>query len=152
MSRTEIYISKYLTSTIAVGIVLTLAVLSAIIFGFIGGGETFDLMAIIASAKISCFSGLFFAGIGFLVAGARVKSAGIVGGVVMLSYMLGYLGQLLGDAGEWLLYLSPFNMFSVENAIVFSQTTAIVLAVYFVAYVLCLIFGCIGYNRRDLNI
>ncbi len=154
VSRTEIYISKYITATLAVGIVLSCAIISAIVCGYFGGGETFDLMAIISSGKISSFTALIFGAIGFKIAGinANLGTGAVASGVVMVSYMAGYLGQLLGENGELLLYLSPFIMFSVENTIELNEKTAITLAVYIVVYIFSLVAGCVGYNKRDLKI
>ncbi len=154
VSRTEIYISKYITSTIAVAIVLTCAILSAIICGAIGAGETFDLLAIIGSGKITCFTALIFGAVGFKIAGinANLGTGAVASGIVLVSYMLGYLGQLLGEDGEILHYFSPFIMFSVDNAIELNEKTAITLAVYLVVYILSLVAGCVGYNKRDFKI
>ncbi len=154
VSRTEIYISKYFTSTIAVGAVLTSAIISSIICGFINGGETFDVWAIIGSAKITSFTALIFGAVAFKIAGinANLGTGAVASGVVLASYMTGYLGQLLGEDGAFLLYLSPFISFSVDNAITMSNETIITLIVYLFIYLTSLIAGCIGYNRRDLKI
>ncbi len=154
VSRNEIFLAKYLTSIIATGIVLSCAVISAIICGFISGGETFDLVDIFTSAKITSFTALLFGAVGYKVAGinASYGSGTIAAVVVLTSYMLGYLGQLLGENGELLLYLSPFITLSVENTIELSDKTLATLTVYVFIYLATLIAGCIGYNKRDLKI
>ncbi len=154
VSRTEIYISKYLTSTIAVGVVLSCAIISAIICGIIGGGESFILFDIISTAKITGFTALLFGAVGFKVAGinAKLGSGGIACAIVLISYMLGYLGQLLGDKAEFLLYLSPFITLSTDKILELSNDTLIALIVYIIVYIASLVAGCVGYNKRDLKI
>ncbi len=154
ISRVEIYVSKHLTYTIGVGIVLTLAVLSAIVCGYINGGETFVLMDILAAAKITSFTALFFGSISFMLVGVSPKiGTGAVGsGIVLISYMIGYLGELLGEQGEALLYLSPFITFSIQKVIAMKEDTVIALAIYLVIYVLAFFIGCRAYQKRDLQI
>ncbi len=154
VSRAEIYVAKYITATISIGIILTLAVITTIICGLINGGDSFDLFDIISTAKITSFSALFFSGIAFLIAGASSKfgTGGIVSGVVLSSYMIGYLGELLGENGEFLLNLSPFISFSVKNILEAGSELYIVLAIYIVVYIASLVVGGYLYNKRDLRI
>ncbi len=154
VSRLEIYISKYLTSLIAVIIVLAGAIISVIACGFIGGGESFILADIIASAKITSFSALLFGGIGLMFAGISTKlgTGSVVASVVLASYMLGYLGELLGDKAEWLMYFSPFVMLNVGEVVEFSDKTLFNLIAYIFVYITALIVGGAIYKRRDLYI
>ncbi len=154
VSRMEIYLSKYLTALIAVKLVLSGAIISAIACGFIGGGETFILINIITAAKITSFSALLFGGIGFMFAGinAKLGSGSIVSSVVLASYMLGYLGELLANKAEWLTYFSPFVMLNVGEVIELSDKTLFIFITYIVVYIVALVIGAIAYNKRDLQI
>ncbi len=152
VSRGEIYISKYLTATIGVTIVLTFAILSTIICGYINGGETFQLVDIIASAKTTSFTALFFGAIALFLAAFNPKiGTGTTGSIVVIvCYMLGYLGELLGENAEVLLYFSPFISFSVENSIEMGSKFFATLGVYLLIYILVLIGGYLAYEKRDL--
>ncbi len=154
VSRLEIYISKYITALIAVMAVLIGAIISTIACGFIGGGESFVLADIIAGAKFTSFSALLFGGIGFMFAGvsAKLGTGSVVASVVLASYMLGYLGELLADKAEWLTYFSPFIMLNVAEVIQLSDKTMLSIIVYFLVYVAALIVGGAIYNKRDLQI
>ncbi len=154
VSKLEIYISKYFTALIAVAIVLTGAIISTITCGFIGGGESFVLFNIITTAKISSFTALLFGGIAFMLAGvsAKLGTGSVVASVVIASYMLGYLGELLVDKAEWLTYFSPFITLSVTQVVELSNKTMFILAAYILVYVGSLIVGGAVYNKRDLQI
>ncbi len=154
VSRTEIFIAKYLTTTISTLIICSLAIISAIICGVINGGETFVINDLLKFSLISSFSPLLFSSVGFKIAGisADYGTGAVASGVVILSYLLGYLGQLLGDKAEFLTYLSPFIALNAPNTLDNFDTTVIVLVVYIALYIASLIAGCIGYNKRDLKI
>ncbi len=154
VSRQEIYISKYFTATIAAAIVLTCAVCSTIVCGMINGGETFEIMDIIASAKTTSFTALLFGAIALFLASVSNKtgSGAVASSVIIASYMLGYLGELLGEDAEFLLYFSPFISLSVENAIEMDDKFITTLAVYVAIYVAVLVVGCVAYKKRDLKV
>ncbi len=154
VSRLEIYISKYFTSLIAIGIVLSGAIVSSIVCGFIGGGESFVLSDIISAAKITSFTAILFGGIGLMFAGisSKIGTGSIVASVVLASYMLGYLGELLVEKAEWLTYFSPFVMLNAKEAILFSSKTLISFIIYICIYIIALIIGGIMYKKRDLQI
>ncbi|MFI3283676.1 MAG: hypothetical protein R3Y57_01200 [Erysipelotrichaceae bacterium] len=154
VSKTEIFIAKYFTSTIAIALVATACILSVIGCGLINGGETFSLVDVFYSAKITSFTPLLFGVIALMLSGIsyRYGTPAISSMVVVTSYMLGYLGQLLGDKAEWLLYFSPFITLSVEKAIALSNETMIMIGVYLFIYLSSIIIGCIAYQKRDLVI
>ena len=154
VSRSEIYISKYCTSLVAITIVILFATLSAIVCGFIGGGETFVLSDIIASVKITSFTAYLFGGIALMLAGisTKVGSGAIVSSVVVASYMLGYLGQLLEDKGDVLLYFSPFVTLNVQDAVLLTDRLVLSLSIYFIVYIIALVVGGVYYNKRDMQL
>ncbi len=154
VSKTEIYLSKFLTSIVAVGAVLTCAIVATITCGFINGGDTFDAMDIISAAKVTSFTALFFGGTAFLLAGVSAKFAtgAFAAGIVLVSYMLGYLGELLGEDAEFLLKLSPFISFNAQNTVDMSDEVVLTLAAYILVYLVAIVIGAMAYRRRDLKI
>ncbi len=154
VSRLEIYISKYFTSLIAVAAVVFGAIVSTIACGFIGGGESFVLAHIISSAKITSFSAFLFGGIGLMFAGisAKIGSGSVVASVVLVSYMLGYLGELLDENARWLTNFSPFITLNVQEVIAFSEQTAVMLVIYIAIYIVALLAGAVVYNKRDFQV
>ncbi len=154
VSRTEIYISKYLVATVAVTIVLAGAMITTMLCGTINGGDTFVMADIIASAKITSFTALLFSGISLMLAGIspKIGTGAVCSSVVLASYMLGYLGELLSDDVEFLLYFSPFITISAQKAIALADETFIALAIYVTVYVVAVVIGGIAYNKRDFKI
>ncbi len=154
VSREEIYIAKFVTSVISIVIIVACAVISAIVCGIINGGETFSLAKIVLSAKVSGFSPFLFGGIAIMLAGINPKlgSGAIASSVVFASYMLGYLGELLGANGELLTYFSPFITLNVKNVIASSPNVITGIAIYFLVYVVAIVVGCIAYKKRDLQV
>jgi len=151
VSRLEIYISKLLTAFIAVLIVVFSGAFSTLICGFANGGETFVLTDFMQIVKVSSFTAFFFISVSFLIAGITTKiGVSVIGSMVVLAcYMLGYLGVLLEDKAKWLLYLSPFEMFSPTNALELSNKTLISLVIYFVFMVVFFVLGASFYRKRD---
>ncbi len=154
ISRTEIYIAKYVTASISVIIIVVMALISTLICGAINGGDTFDAVKIIKASTVSGFTPLFFSAIGLALSGINAKhiTGAVASFAVLTSYLLGYLGTLLGDKMDFLTYLSPFISFGINKTVTISNNTATALAIYFVLYILFIVLGCIGYNKRDLHI
>ncbi len=154
VSRTEIYLAKYCTATLAVLLVVVVAVMATLICGAINGGETFDAAKVVAASAVSGFIPLFFAVAGLAISGIHAKygTGATASFVVLASYLLGYLGTLLGDKAEFLMYLSPFVTFGISNTVTLSGETQAALLVYVILYVLLLVLGCVAYNKRDLSI
>lgn len=154
VSRLEIYISKLLTAFIAVLIVVCSGAFSTLICGFANGGETFVVADFLQIVKISSFTAFFFISVSFLIAGITTKiGVSVISSMVVLAcYLLGYLGVLLEDKAKWLLYLSPFEMFSPNNALELNSQTIISLVIYFVITIIFLVCGANFYNKRDFTI
>ncbi|MPN52357.1 hypothetical protein SDC9_200018 [bioreactor metagenome] len=72
--------------------------------------------------------------------------------IVLACYMLGYLGNLLGDKAEFLKYFSPFELFSPKNALAFERSTLTALIIYFLIMIVLIIAGFLAYRKRDYNI
>ena len=154
VSRGEIYLSKLITSFIGVMLVVMSACISSMICGFISGGETFILIDFIQIAKISSFTAFFFISTSIFVVGVTTKLNGAsVGSMVVLgSYLFGYLGKLLEDKAEWLLYLSPFELFSPTKALDLNNELIINMSVYILIMIILIATGYRCYIKRDYNI
>ena len=151
VSRTEIYVSKLLTAFVGVLMVISMAAISALICGLIGGGETFVMMDFITIVKFSSVTPFFFIAIAFLCAGAFVKISPVMvsSGVVILTYVAGYLGVLLEDKAKWLLHLSPFELFSPTHALALERSTLIAFSSYVIIAIIAGVVGHYVYKRRD---
>ena len=154
VNRHEIYISKVLTATIAILIVVILGFIAAIICGLINGGSTFDLMKVTQIMKITSITPFVFMGITFLVNGitTRVSTPGVTSGIVLISYMLGYLSTLLKEKAEFLKYFSPFEVFSPTAAEELSNKNILQIFIYILLTILFIYIGKKFYEKRDLNI
>lgn len=154
VSRTEIYISKLLCSFLAVSLVLFLGGTAALVCGKAVGGETFNFAKILKTICISGLTAYVFMAFSVFAGGASSKvSAPAVGaGAVLVCYVIGYLGKLLEDKGEWLRYFSPFEMFSPDNARALDDKTLIAIGIYFAVSVVFIVSGAAIYRKRDLHI
>jgi ABC-2 type transport system permease protein len=154
VSRLEIYFSKVVTSLLALIIVLLSLIISAVICGYLNGGETFVLDEFFKISIISGFIAFFYMGVALFIGALTSKiPVGMAAAmVVVFTYLLGYLGDMLNEKGELLLYLSPFQIFSPQNAITFSQDTLVHIIVYGLIMVVLITIGGISYRRRDFNI
>lgn len=154
VSRVEIFVAKFVASLIGVLAVIFSCVDSAAICGLINGGQTFDSSNFLKIITISGWIPLFFMAISLMVAGFSSKiGAQTIGSMaVVLCYVLGYLSELLGENGKWLSYLSPFNVFSPQNALDMNDTTSTALVVYSILSVVFICSGCLKYKKRDFKI
>lgn len=100
------------------------------------------------------FYSIFFMTVSLMIAGISTKiGAPMVGSMtVLICYVLGFLSRLLGDKAQWISKLSPFEMFSPENAIALEKHTIYAVIIYFVISVCFVIVGGIMYKHRDFNI
>ena len=154
VSRTEIYVAKYLCSFVGILSITMVAMLVTIACGIYNGGPTFNQADIILGGKTSSFTPFLFGAIALCLAGLSRKFAGgaIVSLVVMASYMLGYLGEILGEDAEALLMFSPFASIGVEKVIAAGDAFYIAINVYYAIYIVALVLGGWLYNRRDLEV
>lgn len=154
VSRLEIYVSKLAAAFFAVLLVLCCGVLAALICGIINGGDTFMAADVIKIVKISGFTAFFFMAVSLMLGGVSAKiGAPMVGSMtVLVCYVLGFLAKLLGDKAQWLEKLSPFEIFSPENAIALESQTIYWILIYLGISVCILIGGGIVYKYRDFNI
>lgn len=153
VSRTEIYISKLICSFIALTVVAAMTAIPAIICGYAVGGETFSFVDCAAIIKISGFTPYVFLAFSIMTAGAVSSvNAPMAGSMAVLAcYFIGYMGKLLEDKAQWLTYLSPFEMFSPQNAVAMESETLTAFGIYLAVCVLFIITGAVVYKRRDFK-
>ena len=154
VDRYEIYVSKLIAAFVAILAVVCSGVISAGISGAINGGSTFVVWDFIQIVKVSSFTPFFFMTLSLMVAGISTKiGAPMVGNMaVLVCYVLGFLSKLLGNNAQWLSKLSPFEMFTPENAVALEKQTLVAIVIYFTISVCFVILGGIIYKRRDFNI
>ena len=154
ISRVEIYLSKLFTAIIGVTIVLVSVVLAGFICGFIVGGDTFEVADFIIITKTSSITPYFFLSITCMLSGLSGKiSSSMCGSMVVISsYLLGYLGNLLEDKAEWLFYLSPFQLFSSPNGTEITRKLIIEQSIYGTLLFLAFAIGLYTYKKRDFKI
>ncbi len=152
VSRMEIFISKILTSFVAVLVVSLAMDVSALLCGFINGGETFVAMDALTIMKITGIVPFFFMAIALFVGGltARVPTGLVASGGVITFYMLGYLGSLLEN--ELMTNISPFKVFEAANAMNLNSDVFFLFGVFIVAMFAVIFLGGLVYNKRDFNI
>ncbi len=150
-SRVEIFLSKILTSFLALSIVVLAGAISAIGWGSFHEGSSLDFLELSQIIKFSSLTPYFFAALTVFMAGISGKiTSGATGSLVVIaSYFLGYLGKLLGEKGEWLLYLSPFELFESSKVQILSSETLIHLGIFFAIMVVFYGAGTYAYSRRD---
>lgn len=146
LSRSDIFWGKALGSFMAVAIV-GLAILGpGIISGFISGGSSFEFFELLKSGICLILTPFFFWGIGIFMGGiwGGSNSSSISGMMVLVFYLSGYLGSLLGSSGEFLEYLSPFIKFSERDIIPMAIFVGVTNVLVFIASKI--------YSRRDFKI
>lgn len=154
VSRSEIYISKLLTSFIAVLFLTISADFVAIVCGFINGGNTFVIMDVLQIMKITGFIPFFFMALALLAGGvtAKISPSMIGSALVIVFYMFSYLGGLLEDKGQWLQDITPFKQLDPTKAIALNSGTMVAITLFFLISILAIIVGNLVYRKRDFNI
>lgn len=154
VSRIDIYLAKLIVGFIGVLLVIASAIIATLLAGFINGGDTFKVMEVLTIAKVSGFTPFFFLSLGFLIAGVQAKySATSIGsGCVMFAYLISYLSTILEDKGEFLGYLTPFEVFSTNNALNLTNDNLIMMVVYSIVMLVFIGIGLVVYNKRDFKI
>ncbi|MDY4707387.1 MAG: ABC transporter permease subunit [Candidatus Treponema excrementipullorum] len=154
VTRKEIYLSKVLVALCAVFFVVLSVGIAGIIFGFASGSDTFSMVDMSAVIKITGTVPFFFAALGLFLSSLTSKyvSSGLGAGIVMLTYMLGYLGKILEGKADFLKYFSPFELLSPTNALALSGETYGAFGVIAALTVILLILASIMYKRRDFSL
>ncbi|PID82542.1 MAG: hypothetical protein CSB16_00860 [Clostridiales bacterium] len=152
-SRVEIFVSKILTSIIAINVVLIFGAVPTVVFGYVHEGSALDILELSSVIKVTSFTSYFFASLTALLTGISGKTTGGTASIfVIVSYFLGYLGKLLSGKADWLLYLSPFELFETSKSMTLSNETLVNLGVYFVVLLVFYVVGTYLYRKRDFSL
>ncbi len=148
LSRSEIYLSKLISSTVAVILPFIAISIVVILCGILVGSDTFVFSEITQTLIVSFLIPLLFMSLAICLSSSsyRYGKASLSIFVILITYLLGYLGLLLESKGEILRHLSPFEMFLISD---FSDLNIIALIITVLLSILLLVFGLINYNRRD---
>lgn len=154
ISRSEIYIAKYVTALLSCLLVILAAAAAGIGSGVIHHEPTFIFTDYVKNILISSITPLLFLTLSFQLAAVSKRKGTLMMGVfvMMVSYVLGYLSKLLGTDGTWLSWLSPFTLFSYENAIAWSAITRLWLGGYFIFMMVIWSIGIMIYKQRDFQL
>ena len=152
VNRWEIYAAKGLLGLFSTLRLVAMAIVASLAAGFINGGESFVVGDLLKTALIMSFILVFYWAVALGASGVWAKSnpTAIANVVMGISYMLGYLGVLLNKSA--LINLSPFEVFTAQNALKFGTDVQIGLAIYSFIGVLAVLIGGFVYNRRDFKI
>ncbi len=152
-TRGEIFFSKFLTSYIALMIVLISAFTSVMICGFINGGETFSLIETWQILKISSITTFVFLGIGTMLSGisSKIPAGTIASMLVLVMYMFGFFSSIAPDSLSFFKYLSPFEMLNPENAVNLTFETMVFTVIYFFIMIVFTLIGWHFYKKRDFQ-
>ncbi|MBP7320089.1 MAG: ABC transporter permease subunit [Lachnospiraceae bacterium] len=154
VSRAEIYLAKVMTGFLGILLVVGCGTISTMICGFWNGGSTFDAELVLRIIKISSCSAFFFGAVGFFVGGitGRISAGSISAMLVLATYLVGYLGNLLGTKAEWLKAFSPLEVLKPQNAMHPDSDLVIGLMTYMGFMILLVVCGLGSYRKRDLFI
>lgn len=154
VTRTQIYVSKLLLSLAAVIFVIALIIGSGVLMGIVVGDATFHMFDVIRQGLLCALIPIIFLFIAHFAAScsARYTSAAAGCAVLFVSYMLGYLGTILEGKADWLLWLSPFDLFSASNALHPDHTLYTALGAYALLCCLCIAAGLFAYRKRDFHL
>ena len=151
LSRTTIYMSKFITCFIVTWLVVVCAIAAMFLCGYLHDEKTFVVMDMMKISKVCALIPFIFMCISFGLAGSSKKASGMVGcGIVMISYFAGYLSSLLSEDYEWLSYSSPFQRLSYQHAIQLDEEVMITLLCYLAIAAIFIIIGLFNYKKRDL--
>ncbi len=108
-------------------------------------------MDILSIMKFSSISPFVFLSIGLMISGITAKVSGATVGsmVVLLSYILGFLSEIVSESLSWLKYFSPFQIFSPDRALTFDNDLILMAGIYFMIMVVAISIGAYFYNKRD---
>lgn len=111
-------------------------------------------MEILEILKFSNVTVFLFWAIGLTISGINGnKNSSIIGSlIVIIFYFVGYLGNLLGNSGEFLGYLSPFETLSPSKVLNLDFVSSITLGIYCLVIYMAIFLGGCFYSRRDWKI
>jgi len=158
VSRLEIYVGKLLVLFANILIVILCSYIAIIISGYSVAPDIFSVGNVSIVVFINLITILFFAAVGFFLSTVLKKTqkpSSITLGLFLVTYLLGYLGDLLEDRGTALGYLSPIHITQATKLlnstmcggmISYNFTGLIVISVF---TIVLFVAGAFTYNKKD---
>ncbi len=152
ISRTKIFIGRYLAGLIFILLFTTFSILSIFIFAPLHGVD-YQPGNHISIFLLSFMFGWALYSIAFLcssIFSERSKSLMLSGSIVFLMYILNLIANLK-DNLSYLKYLSFFYYYSYYDAIVYNSLNMSSFIAFGVTVILCSSAAVIWFNRRDIT-
>ncbi|MFA7010636.1 MAG: ABC transporter permease subunit [Bacilli bacterium] len=158
VSRLEIYTGKFLVIMVNLLILVMGSLLTTILCGIIVGEGTVDNMAIISVYKISGITLFFFVTLGFFLTSflkKEIKPSMVGLSILFVTYIIGYLGELVADKIDFIKMLSPIHI--TAASVIMDSTMGIGTLDYNLVPVVIitilmfglLVSGAVLYRKRD---
>lgn len=153
LSRARIYLAKYWSAVITLGlfvlssVLINIPIIAAYHLDYSLSGE-------LKFAGVCSLLGLAILGVGFAVsafASERARVYGPVGGIVMLMFVVNILSSLK-PALDGLKYTSLFYYFNAGDMMVKQQFNKAGVAVFAITAIVGFAIGLVTFNRRDISI
>lgn len=115
---------------------------------FLVGTDTFILSEIINTLLISFMIPFLFMTVSICLSGSsyRFGKSSLSIFIILISYLVGYLGLLSESKGDYLRYLSPFEIFLVSD---FTSFNILSLVIVLAISLVLLSIGLVNYRRRE---
>lgn len=158
VSRLEIYMGKFFVVMVNFLILIMGSLITTILSGLTVGEGTMDNMAIFSVYKISGITLFFFVSLGFFLASflkKEVKSSMVGIAILFITYIIGYLGELISDRVEFVKMLSPIHITSasaIMNSTLGTGTLEYnLLPVVIICIMMCgfIVVGAMLYRKKD---
>ncbi len=158
VSRLEIYVGKIFIVMVNLLILIIGALATTILCGAIVSEGTLDSMAIFSVFKISGITLFFFVALGFFLASILKKETkpSMVGiTILFVSYIIGYLGEIVSDRIEFIKMLSPIHITSASDimestlgtgTLEYNLLPVTIVAIVMFGFIIC---GALFYRKRD---
>lgn len=145
VSRKDIFISKVLSTYIALFLVIIACLFSSLLCGYISGGNTFNAIEIINITISYSLCPIFLVSVSAFACGFSYKlGKSIAYGYLFISYILGYLGNLINS--NILINLSVYNVFNSSYEYYMEFAIA-----YTIIFIILFNLGYKYYSKRDLH-
>lgn len=154
ISRGQIYFGKILIGVFATLSITITNLIISIICGYLSKDASFIVLDLIKVGILNALIPFCFLILGvFLGASLTTINASLFGSMlVVLSFLLGYLGNLLEDKANFLSYFSPFELFGSTKALALDFTTSMASLGALIVVIIFLILGKIIYQKRDYQV
>lgn len=153
ISRSEIYLSKLLTTSIWITIALYGMGFSGIICGALFNYDTYSFTDILLIIKYSAIIPYLFAFITICLGSIKTDLGSTSFGsfIIFVVYLIGYLGTLVGEKFVLLTYVSPFVTACSSDILSIDTNSVIAIAIYYFIAIFSLFIGYTFYKKRDIQ-